>query len=49
MVELVKDNLHFALAMSPVGDKFRVRTRQYPSLVNCCQIICMEQWGDEAM
>lgn len=26
------------LAMSPIGEAFRNRLRQFPSLVNCCTI-----------
>jgi len=37
-VERVKANLHIVLAMSPVGDAFRIRLRMFPSLINCCTI-----------
>lgn len=33
-----QQKLHIMLCMSPVGDAFRDRLRQYPSLVNCCTI-----------
>ena len=33
-----KENLHIVLAMSPIGDAFRNRLRQFPSLINCCTI-----------
>ena len=29
--------LHVVLCFSPVGDKFRIRARQVPALVNCTQ------------
>lgn len=31
----VRKNLHVVLCFSPVGDKFRIRARQFPALVNC--------------
>jgi dynein heavy chain len=37
-IERVKQNLHIVLAMSPVGEAFRNRLRQFPSLINCCTI-----------
>ena len=33
----VKKYLHVVLCFSPVGDKFRIRARQFPALVNCTQ------------
>ena len=33
----VRQNLHVVLCFSPVGDKFRIRARQFPALVNCMQ------------
>ena len=33
-----RENLHIVLAMSPIGDAFRNRLRQFPSLINCCTI-----------
>lgn len=37
-INRVRDNLHIVLTMSPVGDAFRARCRQFPSLINCCTI-----------
>jgi hypothetical protein len=37
-VDKTRDNLHVVLAFSPIGDPFRERLRQFPSLVNCCTI-----------
>ena len=37
-IERVRSNLHICLAMSPIGDAFRNRLRQFPSLINCCTI-----------
>lgn len=33
-----KQRLHVVLCFSPIGNAFRDRLRQNPSLVNCCTI-----------
>eukprot|EP01022_Parablepharisma_sp_SALTPOND_P028499 TRINITY_DN71064_c2_g1_i1.p1 TRINITY_DN71064_c2_g1~~TRINITY_DN71064_c2_g1_i1.p1 ORF type:complete len:4083 (+),score=665.19 TRINITY_DN71064_c2_g1_i1:2435-14683(+) len=45
----VRKNIHIVLAMSPVGEAFRNRLRQFPSLVNCCTIDWFTEWPDEAL
>ena len=42
-------NIHIVLAMSPIGDTFRNRLRQFPSLINCCTIDWFAEWPDEAL
>ena len=42
-------NLHVVLAFSPVGDAFRNRLRQFPSLVNCCTIDWFTEWPSDAL
>lgn len=37
-VQIVKEQLHIVLAMSPIGDSFRNRIRKFPAIVNCCTI-----------
>lgn len=37
-VNCCKENLHIVVAFSPIGDAFRNRLRQFPSLINCCTI-----------
>lgn len=37
-VQLVRENLHVVLCMSPIGAGFRNRCRMFPSLVNCCTV-----------
>ncbi|ESO02274.1 hypothetical protein HELRODRAFT_188646 [Helobdella robusta] len=45
----VKQNLHIALTMSPIGDAFRNRLRMFPSLINCCTIDWFHSWPDDAL
>jgi dynein heavy chain len=37
-VNRCKENLHVVIAFSPIGEAFRTRIRQFPSLINCCNI-----------
>lgn len=37
-IERVREQLHVALAFSPIGESFKERIRMYPSLINCCTI-----------
>ena len=37
-VEQCRQRLHVVLCMSPIGNAFRDRLRQNPSLINCCTI-----------
>ena len=45
----VKRNIHLCLAMNPVGDAFRNRLRNFPSLVNCSTIDWFTNWPAEAL
>lgn len=37
-VSRCRENLHIIVAFSPIGEAFRNRLRQFPSLINCCTI-----------
>ena len=45
----VRKYLHVVLCFSPVGDKFRVRARQFPALVNCTQFDWFHGWPSDAL
>ena len=48
-IETIKKHLHVVLVMSPVGDTLRNRIRNFPSIVNCTNIIMFRQWPGEAL
>ncbi|BES94824.1 dynein heavy chain [Nesidiocoris tenuis] len=48
-IDRVRSNLHLALCMSPVGDIFRARLRQYPALVSRTTINWFTDWSQEAL
>ena len=45
----IRDNLHVVLSFSPVGDAFRNRLRNFPSLINCSTIDWFNSWPEEAL
>ncbi|KAF7280376.1 hypothetical protein GWI33_006107 [Rhynchophorus ferrugineus] len=48
-VQIVREQLHVVLTMSPIGDSFRNRIRKFPALVNCCTIDWFQSWPDDAL
>ncbi|XP_034168074.2 LOW QUALITY PROTEIN: dynein axonemal heavy chain 12 [Pangasianodon hypophthalmus] len=48
-VNRCRENLHIVVAFSPIGDTFRNRLRQFPSLINCCTINWFQPWPEEAL
>jgi dynein heavy chain len=45
----VQSNLHLVLAFSPMGNAFRTRLINFPSLVTCCTIDWFSEWPAEAL
>ena len=45
----VRANLHLSICMSPLGEAFRTRLRNFPSLVNNCTIDYFAAWPEEAL
>jgi dynein heavy chain len=48
-VDRLRDNLHIVLCFSPVGQKFRDRSRKFPALFNECTIDWFLPWPEEAL
>ncbi|KAA6419077.1 MAG: flagellar outer dynein arm heavy chain beta [Trebouxia sp. A1-2] len=48
-IDKVRKFLHVVLCFSPVGDKFRIRARQFPALVNCTAFDWFHTWPAEAL
>ncbi|XP_054243607.1 dynein axonemal heavy chain 12 [Indicator indicator] len=48
-VSRCKENLHVVVAFSPIGDAFRNRLRQFPSLIKCCTIDWFQPWPEDAL
>ena len=45
----IRDNFHIVLSFSPVGDAFRNRLRNFPSLINCTTIDWFNSWPESAL
>eukprot|EP00435_Cladocopium_sp_Y103_P021055 s1702_g5.t1 len=48
-VERCQKLLAIVLCFSPIGDAWRARIRQFPSLVNCCTIDWYTEWPADAL
>ena len=48
-VKRVSKNLHCVVAMSPLGDQFRLRVRAFPALITCCTLDWYTPWPSEAL
>mmetsp|Transcript_17277 Transcript_17277/g.12264 ORF Transcript_17277/g.12264 Transcript_17277/m.12264 type:complete len:155 (+) Transcript_17277:4922-5386(+) len=48
-VQKCRENLHIVLAFSPVGNEFRARCLQFPSIINCCTMDWYNAWPERAL
>lgn len=48
-VERIRENLHIAMVISTIGDRFRDYMHCYPSLMNYCTIDCFLPWPADAL
>eukprot|EP00227_Mantoniella_beaufortii_P011774 CAMPEP_0197579874 /NCGR_PEP_ID=MMETSP1326-20131121/3768_1 /TAXON_ID=1155430 /ORGANISM="Genus nov. species nov., Strain RCC2288" /LENGTH=4505 /DNA_ID=CAMNT_0043143449 /DNA_START=243 /DNA_END=13760 /DNA_ORIENTATION=+ len=48
-IDKVRKFLHVCLCFSPVGDKFRIRARNFPALINGTVIDWFQPWPHEAL
>eukprot|EP00927_Polykrikos_kofoidii_P016936 TRINITY_DN17697_c0_g2_i1.p1 TRINITY_DN17697_c0_g2~~TRINITY_DN17697_c0_g2_i1.p1 ORF type:complete len:2183 (+),score=502.38 TRINITY_DN17697_c0_g2_i1:396-6551(+) len=48
-VQIIRENLHIVLAFSPIGEGFRARCRQFPSIINCATIDWYNAWPADAL
>jgi len=48
-VQLIRESLHIVLAFSPIGEGFRARCRQFPSIINCASIDWCDPWPEDAL
>lgn len=48
-IQVVREQLHIIVAMSPIGESFRTRIRKFPALVNCCTIDWLQPWPEDAL
>ncbi|ESO02212.1 hypothetical protein HELRODRAFT_65497 [Helobdella robusta] len=48
-VNRCRENMSIILTVSPIGNAFRNRLRQFPSLINCCTIDWFHSWPEDAL
>jgi dynein heavy chain len=48
-INRVRERLHFVLCFSPVGEKFRTRSRKFPALISSCMINWLFPWPEKAL
>lgn len=48
-IQIVREQLHIVLCMSPIGAALRNRVRKFPAIVNCCTIDWFQPWPADAL
>jgi dynein heavy chain len=48
-IKSVGKHLHLIITMNPISNELRVKIRNYPSLVDCTNIIWYDNWPVEAL
>jgi len=48
-VNKIRENLHIAMVLNPIGEEFRTRMRNFPSIINCSAIDWFHSWPEEAL
>lgn len=48
-VQIIREQLHVVLCMSPIGAALRNRVRKFPAIVNCCTIDWFQKWPSDAL
>lgn len=48
-VQIVREQLHVVVCMSPIGAALRNRVRKFPAIVNCCTIDWFQPWPSDAL
>lgn len=48
-MDRARSNLHICMCMSPIGNEFRMRIRQYPAMVNSTTIDWFKEWTEVAL
>lgn len=48
-LDKVRKNMHMGLCFSPVSEKFRIRARMFPGLINCTSIDWFHEWPEDAL
>ena len=48
-IKMIRRNMHVVMCMSPMGEDYRNRIRQFPSLINCTTIDWFSPWPVTAL